>query len=57
MQSHLRNLKTQDEMKRELIELEAGGKQLEFRPCGQKLQKINRTIERGGRMGPAQIKY
>lgn len=44
-------------MKRELIELEAGGKQLEFMPCGQKLQKINRTIERGGWMGPAQIKY
>ena len=57
MQSHLRNLKSQDEMKRELIELEAGGKQVEFIPCGQKLQKINRTVERGGWMGPAQIKY
>ena len=44
-------------MKRELIELEAGGKQVEFIPCGQKLQKINRTVERGGWMGPAQIKY
>ena len=44
-------------MKRELIELEAGGKQVEFIPRGQKLQKINRTVERGGWMGPAQIKY
>lgn len=57
MQSYWRNLNTQDEMKRELIELQAGGKQLEFIPCGQKLQKINRTVERGGWMGPAQIKH